>query len=117
MTIYDKSYPADPLADISDWFLRERIIDEENRRNKRDTRLGPATSLLAEIEGGIFHEGHHQPKWAGFEFPLPFLGDEKVVKEVKLTFYDKIGILKSESFTEWPPTTDLIHHMHFKEVG
>jgi hypothetical protein len=115
-TIFEKRYEAEVLANISDWFLVEEIIDEANRRNTRHTRLGPTTSLCSEIESGIFKEGHHQPNWAAFVVPLPYLGDEGAVKEVKLTFYDKKGILKTETFTDWPRTTDRIHHMEFKRV-
>lgn len=117
MTIYDKSYEVQPLVDISDWFIIEQITDEENRPNARHTRLGPTTALLTEIEGGIFTEGHHQPKWAAFEFPLRFLENDKVVKNVKLTFYDKKGILRNESWDEWPQTTDRINHMVFFKLG
>lgn len=108
-----KIYESKP-TDISEWILVEEIIDQNHRRNHRDTRLGQAHSLFNEIESGLFREGHHTPKWIACELPIEFLGKEKSITEVLLTFHDKRGILKSQTFTEWPETSDQIIATEFR---
>jgi hypothetical protein len=104
ITIDHKSYEGEPINDLSDWVLREDIIDEHQRKSRRDTQLGPQLSLITEIETGIFREGHHGPKWVGYKLPLSFISDDQI-KVIKMTFHDKNGIVSKDTIRTWPKTS------------
>jgi hypothetical protein len=110
---YDEIYETTLLSDLSEWLLVEEVIDRHNRKNHRDTSL-EASSLVKEIESGIFHEGHHQPKWIGCELPLHFLKREQI-KSITIVFYDKHGVVKKETYREWPMTMDRIIDADFRQ--
>ena len=53
-------------------------------------------------------EGHHAAKWIAGELPLDYVSKDESITEVRLSFYDKKGILKRECFTGWPKSADRI---------
>ena len=112
ITIDDDKYDVAPIKDLSEWILVEEIIDQHNRKNHKDTNLGPL-SLVKEIESGIFSEGHHQPKWVGCELPLEFITEEQI-QGIKMLFHDKHGIASREMFRSWPKTSHRVIDADFR---
>jgi hypothetical protein len=110
------TYETQPTLDLSEWILNEQVTDEHHRRTHRDTQMGSPHSLLTEIESGIFKAGHHLAKWVACELPLEYLGKEESITEVKLVFYGTEGILKTETFTAWPETTDRVIDADFRRA-
>jgi hypothetical protein len=98
-TIDDVIHETKPLQDLSAWILVEEVKDRPYK-NSKDTNL-ETLSFVKELEGGLFREGHHQPKWIGCEIPLQFMTESQISK-VAVTFKDKHGIAKKEVFRKLP---------------
>jgi hypothetical protein len=96
----DETYQSTILTSLSNWLLVEDVIDTHKRMTHKDTNL-ETRSLLREIEGGIFREGHHEPRWIGCEVPVPFLRPEDL-KLITILVQDKHGAVKRETYREWP---------------
>jgi hypothetical protein len=112
MTTTDGTHQATILTSLSEWLLVEDVMDSHKRMNHKDTNL-ETLSLLREIEGGIFLEGHHEPRWIGCEVPVPFLRPEDI-KALTIVIQDKQGVLKREIYREWPPTESRVIDAAFR---
>jgi len=114
IVIDDERYEAEPIEDLSEWILVEDVVDDNNRKNHKNTNL-ERLSLVKEMEDGVFREGHHQPKWVGYELPLAYIADEQI-KGVKMVFHDKHGVLRSETFRTWPKTSHRVIDAEFRRA-
>ncbi len=108
--IDDTFYNVRHLKNFSRWIVNEQLLGEHHRVSSEDARLD---SLHQEIESGMFREGHHEPKWIGYELPLKYIKVEQI-KAIRIAFQDKHGIAGQKVFRDWPTTTKRVLDIDFR---